>query len=66
MLAQALDGLTGPFRDRVLPFDNDVAHRYAELAVTEKAADRGFPKADGYCAAIAASRRFIVARHGSL
>jgi toxin FitB len=61
MLAQALDGLIGLFRDRVLPFDTDAARRYAELAVTAKAGGRGFPTPDGYIAAIAASRRFIVA-----
>ena len=61
MLAQALDGLLGLFRDRVLPFDTDAARRYAELAVTAKAGGRGFPTPDGYIAAIAASRAFIVA-----
>jgi predicted nucleic acid-binding protein len=61
MLAQALDGLMGLFRDRVLPFDTDAARRYAELAVTAKAGGRGFPTPDGYIAAIAASRKFIVA-----
>ena len=53
MLAQALDGLMGLFRDRVLSFDTDAARRYAELAVTAKAAGRGFPTPDGYIAAIA-------------
>ncbi|MCR2831766.1 type II toxin-antitoxin system VapC family toxin [Acidithiobacillus ferrooxidans] len=61
MLAQALDGLMGLFRDRVLPFDADAARRYAELAVTAKTSGRGFPTPDGYIAAIAASRGFIVA-----
>ena len=61
MLAQALDGLMGLFRDRVLPFDTDAARRYAELAVTAKTSGRGFPTPDGYIAAIAASRGFIVA-----
>ena len=61
MLALALDGLMGLFRDRLLPFDIDAARRYAELAVTAKAAGRGFPTPDGYIAAIAASRGFIVA-----
>src|ERR1700684_3896811 len=61
MLAQALDGLMGLFRDRVLPFDADAARRYAQLAVTAKAGGRGFPTPDGYIAAIAASRAFIVA-----
>lgn len=61
MLAQALDGLMGLFKDRVLPFDADAARHYAELAVTAKTAGRGFPAPDGYIAAIAASRGFIVA-----
>jgi toxin FitB len=61
MLAQALDGLLELFRDRVLPFDTDAARRYAELAVTAKLGGRGFPTPDGYIAAIAASRDFIVA-----
>jgi predicted nucleic acid-binding protein len=61
MLAQALDGLMGLFRDRVLPFDIDAARHYAELAVTAKASGRGFPTPDGYIAAIASSRNFIVA-----
>ncbi|MBM4208515.1 MAG: type II toxin-antitoxin system VapC family toxin [Gammaproteobacteria bacterium] len=61
MLAQALDGLMELFRDRVLPFDTDAARRYAELAVTAKTGGRGFPTPDGYIAAIAASRNFIVA-----
>jgi predicted nucleic acid-binding protein len=61
LLAQALDGLMGLFRDRVLPFDVDAARHYAELAVTARSCGRGFPTPDGYIAAIAASRGFIVA-----
>jgi predicted nucleic acid-binding protein len=61
MLTQTLDGLLGLFRDRFLPFDTDAARRYAELAVTARADGRGFPTPDGYIAAIAASRGFIVA-----
>ena len=61
MLAQALDGLMGLFRDRVLPFDIDAARCYAKLAVTAKTGGRGFPTPDGYIAAMAASRGFIVA-----
>jgi predicted nucleic acid-binding protein len=61
MLAHALEGLMGLFRDRVLPFDSDAARRYAELAVTAKTGGRGFPTPDGYIAAIAVSRGFIVA-----
>lgn len=61
MLAQTLDGLMGLFRDRVPPFDIDAAQHYAELDVTAKVAGRGFPPPDGYIAAIAALRGFIVA-----
>ncbi len=61
MLAQTLDGLLGLFRDRVLPFDTDAARHYAALAVTARNGGRGFPTPDGYIAAIAASRGFIVA-----
>ncbi len=61
MLAQALDGLMGLFRDRVLAFDTDAARHYAELAVSARKSGRGFPTPDGYIAAIAASRGFIVA-----
>jgi len=61
MLAQTLDGLMGLFRNRILPFDTDAARRYAELAVMAKTSGRGFPTPDGYIAAIAASRGFIVA-----
>jgi predicted nucleic acid-binding protein len=61
MLAKALDGLLGLFRDRVLPFDTDAARHYAKLAVMARAGGRGFPTPDGYIAAIAASRGFIVA-----
>ena len=61
LLAQTLDGLMRLFRDRVLPFDMDAARCYAELAVTAKTAGRGFPAPDGYIAAIAHSRGFMVA-----
>lgn len=61
MLARALDGLLELFGDRVLPFDIDAARHYAELAVTARGGGRGFPTPDGYIAAIAASRGFIVA-----
>ena len=61
MLTKALDGLLGLFRDRVLPFDTNAARHYAELAVMARSGGRGFPTPDGYIAAIAASRGFIVA-----
>jgi toxin FitB len=61
MLTQTLEGLMGIFKERVLPFDVDAAKRYAELAVMARGAGRGFPTPDGYIAAIAVSRGFIVA-----
>ena len=61
MLAQALAGLMELFKDRVLAFDIDAARCYAKLAVTAKTGGRGFPTPDGYIAAMAASRGFIVA-----
>lgn len=61
MLAQALEGLLGFFAGRVLPFDTDAARHYAELAVAARTAGKGLPTPDGYIAAIAASRAFIVA-----
>lgn len=61
MLDSALVELLELFKDRVLPFDTDAAHHYADLAVTARNGGRGFPTPDGYIAAIAASRGFIVA-----
>lgn len=61
MLTQALEGLVALFRNRVLPFDTDAARHYAVLAAAARAAGRGFPVPDGYIAAIAVSRGFIVA-----
>jgi toxin FitB len=61
LLGQTLDGLLGLFRDRVLPFDVDAARHYADLATAARLAGRGFPTPDGYIAAIAVSRGFIVA-----
>lgn len=61
MLNQALDGLRGLFRGRMLPFDSDAARHYADLAVKARTKGLGFPTPDGYIAAIAVSRGFIVA-----
>ena len=60
-LAEMLDGVLELFGDRVLPFDIGAARYYAGLAVTARAAAKGFPTPDEYIAAIAASRGFIVA-----
>ena len=61
MLDHALAELLELFNDRVLSFDTDAARYYADLAVTARNGGRGFPTSDGYIAAIAASRGFIVA-----
>lgn len=61
MLGAALDGLMELFEGRVLSFDSAAARQYAELAVTARAAGRGFPMPDGYITAIAASQGFQVA-----
>jgi predicted nucleic acid-binding protein len=60
-LTEAVEGLLALFHDRVLPFDTDAARHYAELAILARTSGRGFPTPDGYIAAIAASRGFIVA-----
>ena len=60
-LASALDDVMELFADRVLPFDIDAARHYADLAVKARAAGKGFPTPDGYIAAIAASKGFVVA-----
>lgn len=61
LLDQALAELLELFGPRVLPFDTDAARHYASLAVAARSGGRGFPTPDGYIAAIAASRGFIVA-----
>lgn len=65
MLDKALDGLLELFPDRVLPFDTEAARHYAELAVTARNGGRGFPTPDGYIAAIAAAKGFIVTSRDS-
>jgi predicted nucleic acid-binding protein len=61
LLAETLDGLLDLFGERVLAFDTEAARRYAELAVKARTAGKGFPTPDGYIAAIAAARGFLVA-----
>lgn len=60
-LDRALDELLALFAHRVLPFDTDAARHYADLATSARLGGRGFPAPDGYIAAVAASRGFIVA-----
>jgi predicted nucleic acid-binding protein len=58
MLARTLNCVMGLFENRVLPFDAEAARHYA---VNARNGRRGFPTPDGYIAAIAASRGFLVA-----
>lgn len=60
-LARTLDRLLALFSGRVLPFDQEAARRYADMAVTAHAAGRPLPTADGYLAATAAAHGFAVA-----
>ncbi|WP_348550504.1 type II toxin-antitoxin system VapC family toxin [Acidithiobacillus sp.] len=61
LLDRALTELLGLFAERILPFDTNAARHFADLAVMASNGGRGFPTPDGYIAAIAASRCFIVA-----
>lgn len=61
MLNEALNGLVQLFEGRILSFDIAASRQYADLAVTARAAGRGFPVPDGYIAAIAVSQSFKVA-----
>lgn len=60
-LTETLSGVLKLFEGRVLPFDVGAARHYADLAVRARADGKGFPTPDGYIAAIAASKGFIVA-----
>jgi toxin FitB len=61
MLSDVVKGLILQFQGRVLPFDIEAAQHYAALAVKAKLNGQGFPTPDGYIAAIASSRSFIIA-----
>lgn len=60
-LAGALDGLLSLFPGRMLPFDQEAARRYADMAVAGQKAGRPLSVADGYIAATAAAHGFAVA-----
>ncbi len=49
------------FAGRVLPFDLDASRAYADLMVKAKISGLAINMADGYIAAIAAARGFVVA-----
>jgi toxin FitB len=53
------------FNDRVLPFDAPAAKCHASLAIAARKVGKGFPKPDGYIAAIAGSVGFAVATRDS-
>jgi toxin FitB len=61
MLQSALAHTAQLYAGRILPFDQDAAWRYAELAAAARAHGLGFPTPDGYIAAIAAVHSFDVA-----
>ncbi len=60
-LTAAVDGVIALFAGRILPFDLEAARHYADLAVQARKGGKGFPTPDGYIAAIAAAKGFIVA-----
>jgi predicted nucleic acid-binding protein len=60
-LGQATDDTLQDFAGRILPFDEQAARHYANMALTARKAGLGFPVPDGYIAAIAASRKFAIA-----
>lgn len=60
-LSLAVAGLINLYEGRVLPFDVEAARAYASLAASARAKARGFPIPDGYIAATASSRKFLVA-----
>lgn len=60
-LTQSLDQILTMFRGRVLAFDHEAAHRYAEMVVHARSIGRPLSVADGYIAATAVSRGFAVA-----
>jgi predicted nucleic acid-binding protein len=61
-LDRRLEGDVLPlFEGRVLPFDLEASRAYADLMARAREAGRGIGMADGYIAAIAATRSLIVA-----
>jgi len=60
-LEDTVAGLADMYKGRILNFDLDAAKTYAQLAVLAKSKGQGFPATDGYIAAIAAAKQFIVA-----
>lgn len=60
-LTYAVERVVAAFKGRILPFSQDAARCYANLALLARRAGRGFPIPDAYIAAIAAANAFSVA-----
>ena len=60
-LAEALNGITGLFGDRVLLFDIPTAQSYAQLMAVARLSGKAISNADGYIAAMAVANKMIVA-----
>lgn len=60
-LEETVDGLANMYKGRILGFDLNAAQTYAQLAFLARSKGKGFLTPDGYIAAIAASKRMIVA-----
>lgn len=59
---ERLEGEVLPaFMNRVLPFDLEISQAYADLMAQAKAAGKVIGRADGYIAATAIARGFIIA-----
>lgn len=61
LLRETFARMVDVFDERVLSFDPACALAFASCAAEARRASRGFPLPDGYIAAIAASRGFVVA-----
>lgn len=60
-LQTRIEAIGDLFKNRILSFDLNAAQTYAQLAFLARSKGKGFPTPDGYIAAIAASKRMIVA-----
>jgi predicted nucleic acid-binding protein len=60
-LTLAVEALVNLFNYRILAFDLSAANEYAKLAIKARQKGKGFPTPDGYIAAIAASKGFMIA-----
>lgn len=60
-LTAAVEDVLALFGDRILPFDQAAARRFAEIAARARLHGQTLPTADGYIAAIAQANDFSVA-----